>query len=290
MRKLALLLTLGLFPLVGVSPAALAADVVARVGGTDVTTDEVRSWLDTLPEADQAALAGNPSALSQLVRQYLARQQVLKEAKAAKFDQQADVKAKLEQVREAALLELYLQSVAKVPDGFPSEAELQAAYDANKTAFMAPRQYRLAQIFVKGAADDKTASAKLDGAMKKLKAKGADFAAVAREFSDADAAKGGDLGWLPETQIVSEIRQAVAGLAKDGVSDPIRMDDGWHILRLVDTKPAGTVPLAEVKDALKDRLRQAKAQQLRQAHLARLMQQNPPVLNELALGKITLKK
>ena len=291
MKRSSFLVLFFLLPAVISSPAG-AAELVARVGGTDVTTDDVRAYLDTLPEVDQAALVKNPAALPQVVRQYLTRQQVLKEARDKKFDQQPETKAKLEQVKDAALLELYLQSVAKVPDAFPSEAEIQAAYEANKTAFVAPRQYKLAQIFIaapKGGKVEAKAPAKLDEVRKKLDGRRPDFAALAKEFSDSGADNGGELGWLPETQIVQEIRQVAAGLAKDGVSDPIRLDDGWHILKLIDTKPAATLPLAEVKDALRDRLRQARAGQVRQAYLAKLAQQNPPVLNELVLTKLLQK-
>lgn len=287
MKFTSLLLLAILFPAVISFPAG-AADVVARVGGRDITLDDVRDYIETLPEADQTALAKNPSVLPQVVRQYLAREQVLKEAKEKKFDQQADVKVKLARVQDVALLELYLQSVAKIPDAFPSEAELQTAYEANKTAFVAPRQYKLSQIFI-AAPKDAKAPAKLDEVTKKLRARGADFAAIAKEFSDADAGKGGDLGWLSENQIVQEIRQAVSGLSKEGVSDPIRLDDGWHILKLADTKPAGVLPLAEVKNSLKERLRQVRGQQLRQAYLAKLAQENPAVLNELALSKLPQK-
>jgi len=293
MRSIRSTLALGLL-LAAASPA-VAADVVARVGNTDVTTDDVRTYLGTLSPADQATLTKDPALLSQAVRAYLARELVLKEAKDKKFDQQAATKTQLDRVRDAALIELYLQSVTKVPDGFPSESDLQSAYDANKSAFLAPREYRLAQIFVSAAKGDKTAEekgkARIEEVSKKLKARGADFAAIAREDSDGprDGETGGDLGWLPEPQIVPEIRQAIAGLAKDGISDPIRLDDGWHVLKLIDTKPAGTRPFAEVRDALAERLRQNRAGQLRQAYLAKLTQQNPTPINELALSKLAAK-
>lgn len=265
------------------------AEVVARVNGADVTGDDIRAYVETLPPADREALAADPAKLSQVVRLYLAQRMVLKEAKEKKFDQTPDAKAQLERVRDVALSELYLASVVKVPDGFPSDAEVQAAYDANKTAFLTPRQYKLAQIFVHAPKEDKT---KLDAVTAKLKEKGADFGRLAGQFSDepASAEKGGALGWLPETQLVPEIRTAVSGLAKDGVSEPIRMDDGWHLLKLLDTKAAGTAALADVKPALIARLRQAKAQQLRQAYLGQMLQKDPPAVNELALSKITLSK
>lgn len=291
---LSLCLALGLLPVALSCPAAGAAtatpsEVVARVGGADLTTDDIRAYLATLPPVDREALAQDPAKLSQVVRLYLAQRLVLKEALAKKFDQQAETKAQLDRVHDAALGELYLASVVKVPDGFPSDAEVQAAYDANKSSFIAPRQYRLAQIFIKAPKEDK---AKLDAVTAKLKERGAEFGAVAAQFSDLkpEAEKGGEIGWVAETQLMPEIRQAVSGLAKDGIGDPIRSDDGWHILKLLDTKAAGPVALAEVKPALIERLRQAKAQQLRQAYLGQLLQKDPPAINELALSKITLKK
>lgn len=307
MRRLPLFLSLALLPIALAGPAQAAgsanaavptagAEVVAKVGGADVTADDVRAFLDTLPPADQDALARDPAKLSQAVRLYLAQRMLLKEALARKFDQQAETRTQLDRVRDAALVELYLASAVKVPDGFPSDAEVQAAYDANKTAFLVPRQYRLAQIFISAPKGDKAAEdkgkAKLDAVTAKLREKGADFAVQAAQFSDAksEAERGGEIGWVPETQLVPEIRDKVSGLAKDGVSDPVRADDGWHLLKLLDTRPAGTAPLADIKPALIERLRQAQAQQLRQAYLAQLLQKDPPVLNELALSRITLKK
>ncbi|WP_199175595.1 peptidylprolyl isomerase [Telmatospirillum siberiense] len=301
MRQFALFLAAGLLPVVLSCPAAEAAsavastnpaEVVARVGGADLTTDDVRAYVETLAPAERAAIAADPARLGQAVRLYLAQRLVLKEALDKKFDQKAATKAQLDRVRDAALSELYLASVVKVPDGYPSDAEVQAAYDANKSAFVVPRQYRLAQIFIGAPKGDKEDKGKLDAVVARLKAKGADFAAIAGETTDtpAEAGKGGELGWVAESQLVPEIKAAVAGLAKDAVSDPIRMEDGWHIIKLQDTKPAGTAPLADIKPALVERLRQAKAQQLRQAYLGQLLQKDPPVLNELALAKITLKK
>jgi peptidylprolyl isomerase len=289
MRKALYPAALALLLTVAASPAG-AADVIARLGTTDITTDDVRAYVETLPPADQAAVAKDPALLSQVVRAYLANRLVLKEAKDAKFDQQPATKAQLDRVKDAALSELYLQAVVKVPD--PTEAEIQSAYDANKSAFLLPRQYRLAQIFIVAPKGDKAAEdqakPKLDDVVKKLKGKGADFAAIAQEQSDEkeSGAKGGEIGWLAEPQIAPDIRQAVAGLTKDGISDPVRMDDGWHILKLLDTKPAGTAALADVRERLVAQLRQKRGQALRQAYLGKLMEKSPPAINELALGKV----
>ena len=85
--------------------------------------------------------------------------------------------------------------------------------------------------------------------------------------------------------MVPGIRATVAGLAKDQVSDPVRLDDGWHVLKLLDVKPAATRTLAEVRDALAARLRADRAQGVRREYLSRLLEKNPPAVNELALAK-----
>lgn len=289
MRQNVVLVAMTMMLAGAVLPAA-AADVVAKVGGREITLDEVRAYVETLPDTEQAALTKDPGRLSQVVRLYLASQELLREARDRKFDQQPETKAQLERVRDAALADLYLGAVAKIPDSYPADAEIQAAYEANKSAFVAPRQYRLAQIFIAAGPEEKS-NARLDEAVRRLKARGADFAQIARDLSEqrSEADKGGEIGWVGETGIVPAIARVAAGLGKDEVSEPIRLEDGWHIVKLLDTKPAGTLSLAEVKAPLRARLRQQRLQQARQAYLAKLVQQNPPAINELALAKLAPK-
>lgn len=268
-------------------------DVIARVGGTNVTLNEVRAYLEQLGPREQAALARDPRLLSQTVRTMLANRLVLKEALAKNWDQQPAVAAQLERVRQEAIIETYLRSLSVPAAGFPSDAEVENVYESNKSSFLVPRQFHLAQIVIavaQGAdkdAEDK-ARHKLEEVQKKLKAPGADFAKVATVESDEreSATVGGDLGWLVETQIRPEIRSQVIGLATSAVSEPVRLEDGWHVLRLIDTKAASTRSLAEVREQLVQRLREERAAANRRAYLGKLIEQAPPAINELALSKL----
>lgn len=268
--------------------AAASSDVVARVGSTNVSAEELRAYVAALGPRERAALAQDPALLSQTVRTLLANRLVLQEAVAKKWDQQPAIAAQLDRVREGAVVELYLQTVSTPPAAYPSDDELQAVYDANRAAMLMPRQFQLAQIFIaspKGG--DKTTEEKarksLDDVQRKLKAPGADFAAIATE---ADARNGGELGWIAEAQLRPEIRTQVMGLAKGTVSEPIRLDDGWHILKLIDTKASYTRTLPEVRDQLVAQMRSERAAALRRTYLAELLKQNPPVINELALSAL----
>jgi parvulin-like peptidyl-prolyl isomerase len=285
-------------PAMPAKPAAADAtikggEVVARVGESDVTAEEVRAALASLDSRQQAAVARDPALLSQTVRAILANRLVLKEALAKKWEQQPAVAAQLARARDNQIAETYLQSLTAPPESYPSEADIKSVYDANATAFLVPRRFQLAQIVVAVAKDaDKTAEdaarKKLDDLLKKAKQPGADFAALARSGSDdaATAERDGEIGWVAEPDLRPEIRSQVIGLAKAAITEPVRLDDGWHILKMLDTEASHTRPLAEVRDALVQRIRTERAEANRRAYIAELFKQTPPVVNEIALSKL----
>ncbi|QPF94550.1 peptidylprolyl isomerase [Bradyrhizobium commune] len=273
--------------------AVKSSEVIARVGDSDVTADQVRATIQLLDARQQAAMARDPALLSQTVRAILANRLVLKEATAKKWDQQPAVVAQLARARESLIVESYLQSVTAPPDGFPSEAEIKSVYDANASALLVPRRFRLAQVLVAVPKDaDKAAEdaarKKLDDVVKKAKQAGADFAAIARSSSDesGSAERDGEIGWVNEPDLRPEIRGQVTGLQKSGITDPIRLDDGWHIVKLLDTEAAHTRPFAEVRDALVQRMRAERVEANRRAYVTELLKQSPPVVNEIALSKL----
>jgi parvulin-like peptidyl-prolyl isomerase len=268
-------------------------DIVAQIGGIDVTAEEIRSFISGLGVREQVAIRKDPALLAQAVRILLANRLVLKEALAKKWEDQPTFVAQLKQLRDNAITETYLQSISVPANTFPTADEVEKAYEANKTAFVVPRQFQIAQVFVALAKDadkaaEDTAKKKVADVQAKLKQPGADFAAIATSSSDdhETGPKGGDLGWVLETQIRPEIKSQLLGLAKNAMTDAIRMDDGWHVVKLVDTKASYTRPLSEVHDALVERLRAQQADANRRGYVANLVKNNPPAINEIALTKV----
>jgi len=282
--------------LIGVPAILCGADttVIAKVGDNEVRADDIKPFIEKLPVRDQLILSKDPAAMNEFVRNIIIQQLVYKEALSKKWDQQPQVTQQLDRLRQQAVTQSYLQSLATPPQDFPSQAELQAAYDTLKknNALQVPKQYHLVQIYIacpKGAdsAAEEKAKAKLDTVVKAIKG-GGDFTSVAKAQSDdaASSSRGGDLGWLAEAQIQPEIRGPVASLAKGGTSDPIRLADGWHVIRLLDVKEPYTASLEEVKNPLANELRGQRAQEIGKAYLAKLLQQNPVTLNEIAVSKL----
>jgi peptidyl-prolyl cis-trans isomerase SurA len=118
-----------------------------------------------------------------------------------------------------------------------SDTEIDAAErrlheDAGKT------EYRLAEIFlsVDDPNDTETVRESADRLVEQLK-KGGDFAEIARQFSQsATASNGGLLGWVAPGDLPSEIATAVLGMQTNAISDPIRSEGGFHILKVLDER------------------------------------------------------
>lgn len=285
--------------LIGVPMMLSGADttVIAKVGDNEVRADDIKPFIEKLPVRDQLLLSKDASALNEFVRGIIIQQLVYKEALSKKWEQQPQVAAQLEKIRQQAITQSYLQSLSTPPEDYPSQADLQAAYDALKknNALQVPKQYHLAQIYVacpKGSDKDteSKAQAKLDAVVKAVKS--GDFATVAKSQSDdaSSAQRGGDLGFLAESQIQPEIRSTLSSLSKGATSDPVRMNDGWHVVKVLEVKDPYTATLDEVKGSLANELRNQRAQVLAKAYLAKLLQQYPVTLNEIAVSKLVNPK
>lgn len=282
------------------APMARAADaddpVVAQRGTVTLRASDVRQILAMADPDIRRQMEHDPAVLAQKLRDRLLQLGILDEAKAKQWDQRPDVAWRAELAREAAIEESYVAAQVPPDPGFPSEEQIQAAYEANKSKLIAPRQYHVAQIFI---ASPQSASVQADAdALRKandlrqqLVKYHADFAALAKARSNdtASAANGGDLGWVREDGMIAPIRNALVGLPDGGVSEPVRSPQGWHLLKLLATRPAAPVSLAEARETLVRALRQEHAVQAQRAYLTNLLQQQPIQLNEIELSKLATK-
>jgi len=273
------------------APAAAADPLVGKAGGVELTSGDLRRLIDALPEQARRTAATNPSALGQAVRGELLRRLVLDEARAKGFEKDPAVTAELDRLREEIVVRQWLARAAALPAGFPSDEDVQRAYQGLRERAGAGSDYRLSQIFL--AAQDGAAPDKLQAALRKAtelqgKLAGGDFAALARTYSEhaESAAKGGDLGWQAEGRLLPEVRAALAAMQPGETVGPVKTAQGLHFIRLAEKKPTVVPPLAEVREALVAALRQEKANELQQRYLGELAQKSPPSINELELAKL----
>lgn len=147
-----------------------------------------------------------------------------------------------------------------------SEKETKAYYDGNLENFKKPEQVRASHILIKvdPGADEKTkaeARTKIESVQAKLK-KGGDFGALAKEYSEGPSGpKGGDLGFFERGQMVKPFEDAAFTMKPGQVSDLVETRFGYHLIKVTDRTPEGTMSYEEVKDRLEQFMKQQKVQE-----------------------------
>lgn len=267
--------------------------VLGSIGGIDLRKSEIIEALGNLGAVDKEALIRDPASLNQLIKSMLVQRLVFTEALEKGWDREPSIQSLLKSTREAAITDSYLKSVSQPPDGYPSEADLKAAYETSRAALTVPRSYRLAQIYIaapEGSDEDDAAKAeaRLQSVRDRLRAAGADFGRVALELSEEkeSASRSGEIGWLREDQIQPEILAQLPRLPLNVISEPVRLKDGWHILKVLDAREPFTPIFDQVRVQLAQRLRAEKVRSSMQAYVAEMLQKHPVVINEVALSKL----
>ncbi|ROP49960.1 peptidyl-prolyl cis-trans isomerase D [Enterobacter sp. BIGb0383] len=145
----------------------------------------------------------------------------------------------------------YIKLDAATMQATVTDEDIQAYYDQHQSEFTQPQRNRYSVIQTKTEADAKALLDELN--------KGADFATLAKEKSTdiISARNGGDMGWLEEGSTPDELKNA--GLKEKGqLSGVISSSVGFLVARLDDVQPVKVKPLAEVRDALAEKVKQGK--------------------------------
>ncbi len=100
---------------------------------------------------------------------------------------------------------------------------------------------------------------------------GVDFAVLARKRSEGSSSSdGGDLGFFKRGTMVPEFERVAFNLKTGEVSDPVRTQFGWHVLKLEEIRKLGMKPLAEVRPEIEERLRKQQAERLTSQYMETL--------------------
>jgi peptidyl-prolyl cis-trans isomerase D len=145
------------------------------------------------------------------------------------------------------------------------DEDLQAAYQKEIANLAEQRRAAHILIEVNDKTTDAQAKAKLEEIQARL-AKGEDFAALAKEFSQdpGSSSKGGDLGYAGKGVYDPAFEDALYALNKDQVSAPVRSQFGWHLIKLLGVEAPSVPTFASLKDKLTHDL---KSQQVEQKYV-----------------------
>lgn len=267
--SLAAALTAGI-TIAGVFPTAAqsgADPVLARVDGAEIRESDLALAEEDIGSGLQPS---PPEIRREALLTYLIDVAIIaKAAEAQKLAQGPNFDRRLAYARQKVLMEALLDKESK---SATNEAAMKKIYDDSVAQNKPVAEVHARHILVE--AEDKAKEV-----LAKLKA-GADFAELAKaESKDPGASDGGDLGYFTQDQMVPEFAEVAFNLDKGALSDPVKTQFGWHIIKVEDKRTKPVPGYEQVKGQIETYVvRRAQAElvgKLREAAKVERLTKNP---------------
>ena len=214
--------------------------LIAKVNGVEIRQSDLAMAEEDLAQNLPPQVQADANAKKDYLVAYLTDViLVAKAAEAKKVQDTKEFKARLTYNRNKLLMEQILQSEAKAavtPDA------TKKVYDDAVKQMSDEQEVRARHILVPSEDEAKAILAELK--------KGTDFAELAKQKSKdpGAAAEGGDLGYFTKEQMVPEFADVAFKLDKGQLSDPVKSQFGWHIIKVEDKRKKPAPDFAQVKD------------------------------------------
>jgi len=225
--------------------------VLVKVDGEELTEEGIKAEL-SLAYGDSI----QPGAKLEYLNRWIDNQLLYEEAKRKGLEKLPEVQTRVKQAaKDVTVLSLLNDQIAKNVQ--ISEDVARQYYEQNKDFFKREQEeIRASHILFSSQAQADSASARLK--------KGEDFKLLARELSLDSLTRntGGDIGYFSLSNTDPVVARVVSGLQTGKVSQPFRTAMGYHILKVTDRKPKGSIrDFEEVKKSLMGQMLQEKRNQ-----------------------------
>ncbi len=282
MKKLLLIMFLGVFMVGCNSKESPAEPVLAKVNAVTITEEDFISKINRLPAWAKDRFkgeAGKKEFLDELIKEELMYQEAKKQGVSKEKEFQDALKDFEKVTLISTLLKNEIEGKAKV-----EAEEVRDFYDKHQDEFMTGLEVKASHILVNtetGAED----------VLKRIQ-KGESFSKLAEELSmDKGTAKnGGDMGFFGRGRMVPEIEKVVFSLKPGETSRPVKTKFGYHIIKVTDKKEGMTRDFEEVKPSIEKRLMVEKQRSLFDSYIEKLKgKPNKIEINDEALKKLTIE-
>jgi len=246
---------------------------IASIDGDKITLQEFNAELDKIP-MNMKMLVASQSGKKDFLDRLIVKKLLLKEAKKDNVEKEKEFQDRLSDIKEQLTIESLLKKKVTSESKF-SDDDLQKYYDAHKEEFKKPKEIQTRQIVVKTEQEAKEIQAYI--------AKGEDFAELAKKYSMEPSAKttGGDVGYHPKGALIPAFEEAAFKLTKVGqVTPPVKTQFGYHLIKLEGVKEEASVPFAEVKDFVRQKLTQEKQTEVLKKYIDELKKNAKIVIND----------
>lgn len=224
--------------------------VLAKVNGREIKESDLNMLMQSLGQ--RAMQFASEEGKKQLLDELISQELLYAEAIDNNLNEDAqfikaveDMKANL--LKQFAMNQL-MQGIAV------SEEEVKEYYEANKEMFKAPEMVRASHILVQTEEEIKEIAEKIEG--------GASFEDMAKESSKCPSGNnGGDLGEFSRGKMVPEFEEAAFTLEIGKVSEPVKTQFGYHLIKVTEKKEAATQEFEAVKANITNQLTAMKQQE-----------------------------
>lgn len=209
--------------------------ILATFSGQTITLGEFNQLWEEVPE-DYKLQLDKSMVLDQMISEKL----LIQEAKNMGLEKDKDVFEQIKKMTEQILVQALIEK--EILDKITvNDEEISEYYEQNKDSFTEKEQVHLYNILLE-------TEEEAQDVVEQLRA-GEDFNEIAKEKSTGPSAtQGGDLGYLSRGTIIPEIEEVVFALELEKLSEIIKTDFGFHILKITEKKPETVKALEEVKE------------------------------------------
>lgn len=249
------------------SHAAWAEDKAGVTGAPDevllrndlvtVTRGDFEAEIAKIPAQNRDSFLSSSTRIEQIMDGIVVTKSFANEARRLGLDQdpkiQAQIKLAVERALAIARMEQFISQAKADVAKMNMETRAQELYKAQPDAYKINAQVRAEHVLIDTKKRSKEEALKLAQQVYADAKAGKPFGELADKFSEDPSAKTnhGDLGFFEAPMMVKPFSDAAFALEKTGdISQPVETQFGYHVIRLVEKKPAGMRPFEEVKGQL----------------------------------------
>lgn len=219
--------------------------VLAVVDGERITESMFRKESESLPPYIRP-IVDTPAGRMQFLESLISRELLLREAIRRGVDRRPEVRTRLEQARRSILLEALLREVAENAPGL-SEEVLRKYYEENQEGLKTGERARVRHVLFKDAkrAEEYAGKAR----------KGEPFEQLMRSAESAGGTTA-DLGLIERGEFDKDFEEAAFGAPENSIAGPVKTAYGYHVIQVLDKRPAGVPPFEEIRGKIAADLRE----------------------------------
>ncbi|QQK07483.1 peptidylprolyl isomerase [Miniphocaeibacter halophilus] len=227
------------------------SNILAVVNGREITKEEVQSFINMMGQ--QGAQFNNEEGMKKVTDELVNQELFYFDALKNGLDKNEDYLKEIERIKESALKQFAVNNFLK--DIEIKDSEVEEYYNSHKEYFKKPEMVTASHILVEDEEKAKKVKEEIEN--------GKSFEEAAVEYSTCPSKeKGGSLGQFGRGQMVPEFEQAAFNAEVGTITDPVKSQFGYHIIKVDNKTSEDYSSLDEVKNEVKRQLTALKQQEV----------------------------